>query len=542
MYSSEATARARAAASATTDAPSSLSLKSPCLVNGKNNLKGKLPSKVYVGHLPYNVAKRELDDLFVTYGKILSIEIKHGGYAFVQYGLLSVMCLASLFSVPFHMKTQKDADEAVLALNNHSFDGRRLLVEFSNKRDSVGNSCLLCGNEGHWARDCPDNKERGADVKSGKCFKCGSFGHLARFCRGPDTGSMVGVPVTVRDQGYPSKSSYRHLGFRSRSRSRSKSRSRSRSRSPIYKHSRSRSFSRSPSPRRRARSPPPLSHPVSRHHRDDPRYDGPRNHYSPLSRCAPHPNSTTPSSIVNVKRVSGNAGHGIGGMIGSVNEHMYDEQDDYRYMERPSDWPYFRGGYNRYDDGYYPYQSDHRDYSPEYHRDNRYLDERDTKGRHHHADYIEYYDARDRRTSPSPRSYDRYMAEVNDKHAGYGAPSGDNGAAIAESPLVNPRLADSRHIPNSRVQEGIKHDDPRLVLHDPRLKDAISPHDIRPHDPRHYDPRLHDARTHDPRLYGARDLDRSATHTADIRTADPRLYHEHKNVSESTLEVRSRIR
>ncbi|KAJ8327174.1 hypothetical protein QVD99_004974 [Batrachochytrium dendrobatidis] len=136
MYSSEATARARAAASATTDAPSSLSLKSPCLVNGKNNLKGKLPSKVYVGHLPYNVAKRELDDLFVTYGKILSIEIKHGGYAFVQY------------------ETQKDADEAVLALNNHSFDGRRLLVEFSNKRDSVGNSCLLCGNEGHWARDC----------------------------------------------------------------------------------------------------------------------------------------------------------------------------------------------------------------------------------------------------------------------------------------------------------------------------------------------------------------------------------------------------
>ncbi|KAJ1339375.1 hypothetical protein BSLG_006000 [Batrachochytrium salamandrivorans] len=252
-------------------------------------------------------------------------------------------------------------------------------------------------------RDCPDNKERGADVKSGKCFKCGSFGHLARFCRGLDTGSMVGVPVTVRDQGYPSKSSYRHLGFRS--------------------------FSRSPSPRRRARSPPPLSHPVSRHHRDDPRYDGPRNHYSPLSRCAPHPNSTTPSSIVNGKRVSGNAGHGIGGMIGSVNEHMYDEQDDYRYGT--SDWPYFRGGYNRYDDGYYPYQSDHRDYSPEYHRDNRYLDERDTKGRHHHADYIEYYDARDRRTSPSPSKHDRYMAEVNDKHAGYGAPSGDNGAAIA---------------------------------------------------------------------------------------------------------------
>nr|KAJ3422309.1 Anaphase-promoting complex subunit 5 [Polyrhizophydium stewartii] len=93
-----------------------------------------LPPKVYVGHLPYNVAKRELEELFGRYGKIRSVEIKHGGYAFVQYGTLS------------------EAEEAVRALSNHLFENRKLLVEFSNKRDAVGNCCLLCGMDGHWAR------------------------------------------------------------------------------------------------------------------------------------------------------------------------------------------------------------------------------------------------------------------------------------------------------------------------------------------------------------------------------------------------------
>ncbi|KAI8927698.1 hypothetical protein BC831DRAFT_159766 [Entophlyctis helioformis] len=166
--------------------------------SGASGQRGRLPPKVYVGHLPFNVAKRELDDLFGPFGRIISVEIKHGGYAFVQF------------------ETAAQAEASVAALNNSRFDGRPLLVEFSNRREAVGNSCLLCGNDGHWARDCPLNKERGADVKSGKCFKCGSYGHLARFCRGPGTETNA-----VR-----------------------RPRSRSRSRSPI----------------RRDRSPPPSSH------------------------------------------------------------------------------------------------------------------------------------------------------------------------------------------------------------------------------------------------------------------------------------------
>jgi RNA recognition motif-containing protein len=44
--------------------------------------------KLYVGHLPFTVSKRELDDLFGRYGPLANIEIKHGGYAFIQYGIL----------------------------------------------------------------------------------------------------------------------------------------------------------------------------------------------------------------------------------------------------------------------------------------------------------------------------------------------------------------------------------------------------------------------------------------------------------------------
>jgi RNA recognition motif-containing protein len=87
-----------------------------------------IPSdKLYVGHLPFDVSKREMDDLFGHYGTLVNIEIKHGGFAFVQYD------------------TSLAAENAVEALHNYLFEGKRLTVEFSNKKGAGGDSCLLCG-------------------------------------------------------------------------------------------------------------------------------------------------------------------------------------------------------------------------------------------------------------------------------------------------------------------------------------------------------------------------------------------------------------
>jgi RNA recognition motif-containing protein len=87
--------------------------------------------RLYVGKLPYNISKRELIEMFSLYGLIRLIEIKHGGYAFVEF------------------EDPKNAWGA-LVLNNTVIDGRKITVEFSNKKQA--NACFLCSDSGHWAR------------------------------------------------------------------------------------------------------------------------------------------------------------------------------------------------------------------------------------------------------------------------------------------------------------------------------------------------------------------------------------------------------
>ncbi|KAJ3191079.1 hypothetical protein HK101_008102 [Irineochytrium annulatum] len=158
--------------------------------------------KVYVGRLPPNAQKRDLEELFGKYGRILSVEIKQGGFAFVEFDEV------------------RDAEDAIKGLNGYPFEGDRLMVEFSRRAANApghhggsgpggSSTCFVCGSQGHWARECPENAEQGLDVRSGKCFRCGQPGHLARFCGGDsrDRYDRGGYDRRSRDydRGYDSR-------------------------------------------------------------------------------------------------------------------------------------------------------------------------------------------------------------------------------------------------------------------------------------------------------------------------------------------------
>ncbi|KXS17305.1 RNA-binding domain-containing protein [Gonapodya prolifera JEL478] len=146
--------------------PENLRDTAPPAENGGAGSKRGKPI-LYVGRISSQTGRRDLEDLFSRYGKVVALEIKHGGYGFVEFEDL------------------RDAEDAHRALNNYRLDGSDLIVEFSRRSGPGESTCFICGRGGHWARDCDQSLEKGMDVKSGKCFKCGDRGHLARYCRGP---------------------------------------------------------------------------------------------------------------------------------------------------------------------------------------------------------------------------------------------------------------------------------------------------------------------------------------------------------------------
>lgn len=69
-------------------------------------------SKLYVGNLNYAVTKEQLEELFSKFGEVKNLNLFEGkGFGFVE------------------MATIQDAEKAMQALNNTSFEGRNLKVE-----------------------------------------------------------------------------------------------------------------------------------------------------------------------------------------------------------------------------------------------------------------------------------------------------------------------------------------------------------------------------------------------------------------------------
>ncbi|XP_057837894.2 serine/arginine-rich splicing factor SR30 isoform X4 [Cryptomeria japonica] len=227
---------------------------------------------IYVGNLPGDVTKGEIEDLFYKYGRIIDIDLKlpprPPGYCFIEF------------------EDARDAEDAIRGRDGYKFDGHRLRVEiargggassvdiydsssyYSGSRSSStyrrsGYRVLVYGlpSSASW-QDLKDHMRRAGDVCFAEVYRkrSGTVGVVdyttyedmkyairklddSEF-RNPFSRSYIRVR---EDRGYQSSYS------RSRSRSRSPSydyyrrgyrgRSYSRSRSPSYRQSRSRSRS-----------------------------------------------------------------------------------------------------------------------------------------------------------------------------------------------------------------------------------------------------------------------------------------------------------
>ncbi|KAK0423385.1 hypothetical protein QR680_008118 [Steinernema hermaphroditum] len=249
--------------------------------------------RLYVGNLPSDVRRGEVEDLFEKYGRIKSVDLKDRRgppFAFVEF------------------EDARDAEDAARGRDGYSFDGRRLRVEFTKgagprgpggrpmfddrgrrRQETRGRSSfrvLVSGlpRSGSW-QDLKDHMRGVGEVCHADVFRDGTG--VVEFVSREDMKKVIRElddtkfrshegdstyirvreddddkgrgrsrsPVGRRDSRSRSpKHSHSKSRSRSRSRSASRSKSRSRSRSHSKKHSASRSKSRSPS-RSRSRSP-----------------------------------------------------------------------------------------------------------------------------------------------------------------------------------------------------------------------------------------------------------------------------------------------
>ncbi|QRW00319.1 RNA recognition motif protein [Ceratobasidium sp. AG-Ba] len=117
-------------------------------VNGDGPHRGDkqikvLPNKVYIGGLPEQTRREDLQACFGKIGTIVSIELKLG-YGFVEFD------------------SRDAAEESVAKYHEGYFMGNKIRVELSHgggrtaKYVGEPGACFKCGHHGHWARECPN--------------------------------------------------------------------------------------------------------------------------------------------------------------------------------------------------------------------------------------------------------------------------------------------------------------------------------------------------------------------------------------------------
>merc|ERR1719513_426370 len=215
-------------------------------------------TRIYVGNLPHDVTRRDVEDLFHKYGQIRDIDLKtrRTAFAFIEY------------------YDARDADDAVDGRNNYNFDGYRLRVEKTRGGGprfgggGRGGSSYIPGRQGgppskrtnyririsglprsgSW-QDVKDHMRECGDVCYADVFKDGTG--VVEYSNKEDMKSALRKLYDTKFTSHQRESSYIRLRDDSR---RSSSRSRSRSYSRKRSSSRSRSRSRRSYSRSRSRS------------------------------------------------------------------------------------------------------------------------------------------------------------------------------------------------------------------------------------------------------------------------------------------------
>lgn len=87
-----------------------------------------MASKLYVGGLPYSTTDQELEELFATYGTVVSAKVitdketnRSRGFGFVE------------------IESSEDAQKAIQALHESDFGGRKIIVNEARPREDKPN-------------------------------------------------------------------------------------------------------------------------------------------------------------------------------------------------------------------------------------------------------------------------------------------------------------------------------------------------------------------------------------------------------------------